>query len=113
MMAKPIKALELQYPMIQFLIIWIIISELRGTTQQSSSRRGFATMSNSLPFYIPFTLLALVFSFWRLKWQISLRFHMLQPVKYLPFQLAEAWTQAREAPRIGYYGGTPLLRGES
>ena len=37
---------------------------------------------------------------------------MLQPMKYLPFQISEAWTRAKPS-RIGDYSVTPLLRGES
>ena len=42
---------------------------------------------------------------------------MLQPMKYLPIQMSEAWkctscVPAREA-RIDYFSGTRLLMGES
>ena len=56
-------------------------------------------MSNSLPFYIPIYIIYYVRKRYpdspcvfllETKMTDSLRFHMLQPMKYLPFQLAEA-----------------------
>ena len=48
--------------------------------------------------------------YYRLKWQISLTFHILQLVKSLPVHLPEAWEKYHfraEPPRIGHYKEYP------
>ena len=50
------------------------------------------------------------FYFYRPKWQISISFNILQPVKSLPFHIPEAWNRSpfrTEPPRIGHYREYP------